>query len=223
MVRSTTPSRPPLLSPCQIALALLIVVTCAIEIFLTAADLGLIATPYLRYKVYTYTAFFAPILHGARANYDLQPLTMFVTYAFVHGGWLHLLVNMLTLGSVGPGICKQVGPLRFLMAYLLTAIGGAACYGLLATDATPMVGASGALFGLIGIWICWGYQERRHYGEGMREIYRAVGILVAYNAVFFVLLSGHLAWQTHLGGFVAGWLIGLWWGRPIYRRQRRSA
>ncbi len=87
-----------------------------------------------------------------------------------------------------------------------------------------MVGASGALFGLLGLWICWDYLDRRHFGEKMWGTYKALFYLVLYNVVFWVLLHGNLAWETHLGGFVAGWLIGLYWGRPalLSRRARRQ-
>ncbi len=206
----------------QIAVILLIAANCAIEAVLQASDFRLIGSPYWRSWIYDYFAFYAPLLRDWTPNFALQPATMFVTYAFLHAGWLHLLVNMLALSSFGTEIARQAGARRFLLAYVLTAISGAACYGALSASPTPMVGASGALFGLLGIWICWGYQERRHYGEGMKEIWRALFILVAYNVVFYLLLHGQLAWETHLGGFVSGWLLALFWGRPIYRRQRRA-
>ncbi|WP_171060492.1 rhomboid family intramembrane serine protease [Poseidonocella sp. HB161398] len=205
-----------------IAVLLLIIVNCAVEAVLAAADFRLVGSPYWRSLAYDYGAFFAPLLRDWTPNFALQPVTMFVSYAFLHAGWLHLVVNMLALSSFGSEIERQAGTAKFLAAYLITAIGGAACYGLLSDSPTPMVGASGALFGLLGVWICWGYQERRHYGEGMREIWRALLILVAYNVVFYLLLHGQLAWETHLGGFVAGWALALVWGRPIYRRKRRG-
>lgn len=93
---------------------------------------------------------------------------------------------------------------------------------MLATTDAPAVGASGALFGLLGIWICWGYLDRRHYGEGMSEIIRALSILLIYNVAFWFLLGGRLAWETHLGGFVTGWVIALYWGRQVYRRNRKG-
>ncbi|WP_172326892.1 rhomboid family intramembrane serine protease [Mangrovicoccus sp. HB161399] len=206
----------------QAAVVLLIIVNCAVEAVLQLADYRLIGSPYWRSWTYDNFAFYAPLLRDWQPNYPLQPVAMFVTYAFLHAGWLHLLVNMLALSSFGTEIARQAGTQKFLAAYLLTAIGGAACYGALSDSPTPMVGASGALFGLLGVWICWGYLERRHYGEGMREIWRALFILVAYNVVFYVLLHGQLAWETHLGGFLTGWALAMFWGRPIYRRKSRA-
>ncbi|MBE3638045.1 rhomboid family intramembrane serine protease [Mangrovicoccus algicola] len=220
--RSATPSRRADPGAMPFAVALLIGVNCLVEGLLQAADHGVFATPHLRGLAYEYGAFFSPLLRGARPDYAAQPVTMFLSYALLHAGWLHLLVNMLALAGIGSEIARAAGTARFLAGYALTAIGGAACFGLLTASPVPMVGASGALFGLLGIRICWGYQERRHYGEGMRDIWRALFILVAYNLVFWLLLHGQLAWETHLGGFVAGWLLALAWGRPIYRRRRRG-
>lgn len=200
----------------------LILITSAVELCLTAADLEWIGSPYWRGTAYSYGAFYAQLLSSWTGNFSAQPITMFVTYAFLHGGLLHLVVNMMALASFGPIIANQVGSLRFIFAYFFCSIGGVALYGILSTSDAPVVGASGALFGLLGVWICWGYLDRRHYGEGLREIYRAVFFLILYNVAFFVLLSGRLAWETHLGGFVVGWLIALFWGRQTYQRRQKG-
>lgn len=200
----------------------LIFLTSAIELGLSAADLGWIGSPYWRGAVFGQGAFYRQILTDWQGNFALQPLTMFVSYAFLHANWLHLLINMIALASFGTVIAAQVGAWRFLSAYLLCAIGGGAAHALLSSSAAPVVGASGALFGLLGIWICWGYLDRRRYGEGQVEILRAIGILVLYNLAFWYLLAGRLAWEAHLGGFVTGWVIALFWGRPVYRRRRRG-
>jgi membrane associated rhomboid family serine protease len=147
---------------------------------------------------------------------------MFVTYAFLHGGMVHLIVNMFALASTGVVVIQRIGQRRFLWAYLICTLGGSAGFGLLASNSgQPMVGASGALFGLIGIWVCWDYLDRRHYGDPLWVTLRAVGFLILYNLVFFVLLSGSLAWETHLGGFVAGWLLAIYWGRHVLPQSRK--
>ena len=84
-----------------------------------------------------------------------------------------------------------------------------------------MVGASGALFGLLGIWLCWDYLDRRRYGDPLWVTGRALLFLVLYNLVFWVLLSGNLAWETHLGGFVTGWILAVFWSNNILAQSRR--
>ncbi len=198
-----------------------VVLNTLVELALLAGDLVLTGDPGWRALAYRYGAFWAGLLHGVQPLYPGQPVAMFFTYAVLHGGWLHLLVNMIALVSFGTLIVERVGQRRFVVAYVLSALGGAACFGLLSTNPAPMVGASGALFGLLGVWVCWDYLDRRHFGDPLWVTMRAVAFLVVYNVVFFLLLSGNLAWETHLGGFVTGWLLAVHWGRGVALRQSR--
>lgn len=179
-----------------------------IEAILLGADWGLWGSPHWRSLFYGYGAFWAGLLHGWRPNYALQPVAMFFTYAFLHGGPGHLIGNMLVLAPLGRMATERLGTRGFGGLYLAAMLGGGAGFGLLATSPAPMVGASGAIFGLAGAWVVWGWQDRR--GAGLRgwvafapALWAALG-LVAMNVVMWVLLSGQLAWETHLGGGLAG-------------------
>ena len=72
-----------------------------------------------------------------------------------------------------------------------------------------MVGASGALFGLAGALLAWSYVDRFVAREALWPIARMAGLLIAINIAMYWGLDGQLAWQTHLGGFVAGWILAL--------------
>lgn len=85
-------------------------------------------------------AFYSHMLSDWSRNFPGQQFTMFITYAFLHAGLLHLLVNMLALVSFGTVIARQVGAARFLLAYLLCAIGGALFYAVLGTSDAPRRG-----------------------------------------------------------------------------------
>jgi membrane associated rhomboid family serine protease len=72
-----------------------------------------------------------------------------------------------------------------------------------------MVGASGALFGLAGGSLAWMYVDRFSHGKGLLLVLRAVIMLILLNLVMWWAMEGQLAWQTHLGGFITGWLCAL--------------
>ena len=182
---------------------------CLIETALVAADLGLIGSRLWRSQAYQFGGFWPGLLRDWQANYPTQPYAMFGSYAFLHGGWVHLVINMITLYSLGHAILDRVGRLGFLAVYLAAILGGAAGYGLLNTSPQPMVGASGALFGLAGAWVAWLYIDRFAAQIGLWPVARIVALLIAMNIVMWWAMDGQLAWQTHLGGFVAGWIMAL--------------
>lgn len=211
--------RQPYLGPrVPAVVGVLIAINVGIELTLSLADAGVWFGPWLRQICFLGGAFYPGILEGTPPLFPLQPVTMFVTYAFLHGGIGHLALNMLALYLFGNAIIRRVGTARFLIAYALSAFGGAVGFVLLGDGVTPMVGASGALFGLLGVWSCWDFLDKRFYRARLWETVSPLFYLLLYNLAFMVLLSGQLAWEAHLGGFVTGWVIALYWGRPIYRR-----
>ena len=189
---------------------LAIVAICiAIEAALQAADLGLIDVPRLRQTVYEFGGFWPGLLRDWTPNFPAQPYAMFVTYAFLHGGLVHLLVNMITLVSLGTAVVARVGQRGFVMLYVASMLGGAAGFGLLADTLRPMVGASGALFGLAGGLVAWDYVDRFTLQEALWPVARAVLLLIGLNIVLWWAMGGQLAWETHLGGFVTGWVAAM--------------
>lgn len=198
----------------------LLAVNILIELGLSLADAGYWMSPDLRPIVFYLGAFSPGHLHGMPDAFPGQTYTMFVTYAFLHGGLIHLALNMLALFLFGRAIIERVGTRRFVLAYAISILGGAVAFALLGNGITPMVGASGALFGLLGVWSCWDYLDKRFYRASWWETARPLVYLLLYNLAFMLLLQGKLAWEAHLGGFVTGWILALFWGRPIYRRIR---
>lgn len=181
----------------------------AVELCLSLADYGYLATPRLRSQAYENAGFWIGLLKNWSANYAAQPYTMFVTYAFLHGGIVHVAVNMLTLLSLGPLVVERTGQSRFVLLYFLSMVGGAAGFALLSDSFRPMVGASGALFGLAGAILAWEYVDRFTAELRLWPVLQLIGILIVLNIVFWWVMDGQLAWQTHLGGFVAGWIFAL--------------
>ncbi|MEC9432962.1 MAG: rhomboid family intramembrane serine protease [Pseudomonadota bacterium] len=181
----------------------------AIELACQASDLGL-AWPGLRWDLYRQFAFLDPwwerLMAGERA--PVQVWWSLLSYSFLHGGLTHLALNCAAFLGLSLVVLRIFGTRLYLLFYLVTAVGGAVTYGWLADAEGPMVGVSGVVFGFLGVlkYAEFAFITRRR-GEGsMRKFASSLFALLMVNVVISVALSGMLAWQTHLGGFVAGWV-----------------
>lgn len=129
------------------------------------------------------------------------------TAALLHASFTHILFNMWALWFLGPQIERGVGAGPYLALYFAcAAVGGAVFFHF--GGFGNAVGASGAIFGLFGVWLNWGIR-RRNTVQG-RAILSQMGFLLLINAALPFLLPG-IAWQAHLGGMIAGFLISEIW------------
>lgn len=131
------------------------------------------------------------------------------TVVLVHaGGITHILFNMWALYALGPQIEREVGTGPFLALYLSTAAAGSAFAFHLGDIRDVSVGASGAIFGLFGIWMASAVRRRNTMAG--RAILNQLGFLLLINAAipFFIR---NVSWQGHLGGLIAGFAIGWAW------------
>lgn len=187
----------------------------SIEALLTASDLGL-APRGLRFAAYQVFAFFDLRFEAALSGQALQGqlLWSLLTHAFLHGGLLHLAMNTAVFVALGAHLCRAVGERAMLALFAITAASGAVAFGLLADTGlqfVPMVGASGALFGFLGAMKRWEWRYVVDYELPRRRFYSTVAALVVVNVVLSAGLGGDgggVAWEAHLGGFLAGWLAG---------------
>ncbi len=133
-----------------------------------------------------------------------------LTVVLVHANLMHIAFNMLALYSLGPQIERELGGVRLGALYVASAAGGSAFAFLLGSPNDFGVGASGAIFGLFGVWLASAFRRRNtRYG---RYLLGQLGGILAINAAipFFVR---SVSWQAHLGGLIAGFLIGQVWTR----------
>jgi membrane associated rhomboid family serine protease len=145
------------------------------------------------------------------------PLTV-ITSMFLHGGWLHLIGNMLYLWIFGDNVEDELGHGRYVLFYLLCGVAAALTQAAVApTSDIPTVGASGAIAGVLG-----GYVIRHPFA---RVTVLAFIVLIELPALvvigFWILLQfmngvldqggvgpgGGVAWWAHIGGFVAGVIL----------------
>jgi len=142
------------------------------------------------------------------------PSLTVVTYMFLHGGWLHVLLNMLFLFVFGDNIEDALGRGRYLAFYLLCGMAGGAAHALAAPQSNvPLIGASGAIAGVIAA-----YMMIRPCARITVLVFGFIPIsLASYWVLGFWALSqvwhvvsiqkGDTAWWAHVGGLVAGAIL----------------
>jgi len=224
----TEPDRPTHATPHQplpLGLILLAGFIALVEGVLSLADAGIIPDHSLRQRVYMAGAFWAELLRGEPPLFAWQPVTMFVSHAFLHGGLGHMVMNLAILLGLGKFVGERYGAGAILPVFLVSAVAGGAAFGLLASGTYPMVGASGAVFGFLGVWTVWDWRRHRAAGAPARPVVMRVAGLVLINLLLFIGLQGMLAWEAHLGGFLAGLAAGclLEHGRTQKARTTRAA
>jgi len=147
-------------------------------------------------------------LHSVAAGDYWQLLTSIFTHVEV----VHIGFNMLALWVLGPGLEAAVGRTRFLLLYFVSGFAGSAMVMWFSTPYLATLGASGAIFGLMGALLVIAFKV----GGDVR------GILtwIAINFVITFLFTGYISWQGHVGGFVAGLLVA---GALAYAPRERRA
>lgn len=137
-----------------------------------------------------------------------------LTPVFIHAGLAHLFVNMYSLYVIGPAGEQFFGHVRFLVFYLLCGFAGAIFS--LAFNPSPSVGASGAIFGVLGMLGAFWFVHRTTFGPAGNVQLRQIALVAALNLV--IGLSPGIDFWAHLGGFLTGIALGLLLG-PHYEAQ----
>lgn len=184
--------------------------------------------------VINFGLFLATVLYSMRAgngdalmNIDIRTLVDFgakfnqglaygqwwrlVTAGFLHGGLLHIAMNSYVLFGLGAQVEEVYGASRMLVIYFVSTIFG--FYVSAIWSPAISVGASAALFGLIGAMIALGVRHRSALGDAIRTHYLRWAI---YGVVFSLLPGLHIDLGAHLGGLVAGFGAGYLAGTPRY-------
>ena len=173
-------------------------------------------------------------------SYGYRPaspeLVTLFTSMFLHGGFMHLAGNMLFLWIYGDNVEHRLGSVRFLVAYLCTGLAATLFHALLdAESMLPVVGASGAISGVLGFYFVWFPRNRVRllvmlFPFFMNVIYAparlVLGMYLIVDNMYPFLVTrgmdgGGVAYGAHIGGFVAG-LGSAWWAerRGVFERPQ---
>ncbi len=166
---------------------------------------------------------------------DPAALFTLLSYSFLHGGFAHVALNMIWLAAFGSPLAGRIGTGRTLGFWALTAVAaGLTHFAVHPESVSPLVGASGAISGMMGAAARYGF---RRIGEGRRSEFAGpvlpIGVTLSSRTVltfvgfWFIInlatglystggadLSG-IAWEAHIGGFVVGFLA-----IPLFDRPR---
>jgi membrane associated rhomboid family serine protease len=165
--------------------------------------------------------------HLPSSLYRISPWLATVTSMFLHGGWMHLIGNMLYLWIFGDNVEDALGHLRYVVFYVVCGLAAVAAQTLMNPASTvPMVGASGAISGVLGAYLL--LFPRAHVlvliplGFFTRLIYLPAVVMLGFWILLQVVSSafargqegGGVAFAAHVGGFVAGMVLV-----PLFKRR----
>lgn len=174
---------------------------------------------------------FIPARYSDEAIAALYPLSQYwtpVSYAFLHADWTHLLMNSFWLLAFGGVTARRLEAFRFITLFLIGAICGAALHYIFhANDISPMIGASASVSACMGAALRLPYfSEARFNGDIQQvQIRSVIEALTNRQALTFIIIwfgvnllfgtgvvditgnGNPIAWEAHIGGFVAGLLL----------------
>ncbi len=207
--------------------------------FLTIAIIGLNTGIYI-WQITSPLSEEIPFWYGAIPHSILtmksaQPVAPFITLftsMFLHGSLFHLIGNMLYLWIFGNNIEDRLGHIRFLIFYLLAGIAAAYSHAIIEPSSQiPMIGASGAISGVLGAYLILYPHARVHtlvfFGFFIQVVRIPALIVIGFWAIIQLIngmittaipQQGGVAWFAHIGGFIFGvFTIKLWLPKRRYQ------
>lgn len=154
---------------------------------------------------------------------NLSSLCPFITSMYLHGGFLHLISNMWFLWIFGDNIEASLGHIGFFLFYTISGIGAALLqYVINPFSSIPMLGASGAIAGVLGAYLVFFPKARIDtyvvsFGGFLHEVRMPASVMLIYwfviqlfsgtTSIVQSASTGGVAWWAHIGGFAVGWVV----------------
>ncbi len=170
---------------------------------------------------------FAPAVLEVLAERGADPglLKRFVTYPFLHAGFMHALWTSVLLLALGKFVGEAYRPLPFIAIFFGAVIVGAVVYGLAAGRNFPLIGAYPGIYGLIGAYTYLMWLTLGRMGENQFRAFTLIGILMGLTLIYSMLFGSSPWWIAEFTGFVTGLFLaplvapGGW--RAFLNRLRR--
>ena len=182
------------------ALTSMVLIGINVAVWLAILVSGATSSPLVRQLALRPTSTFRGVVYPGVPSVAEGDVWQLLTSTFAHVEVWHIGFNMLALYVLGPGLEAAIGRTRFLLLYLISGLAGSATVMWFSDPISLTLGASGAIFGLMGALLVVALKV----GGDVRSIVGWIAINFVITFVFGRLIS----WQGHVGGFVAGVLIG---------------
>ena len=149
----------------------------------------------------------------------VHPFFTILTSMFIHGGWMHLIGNMVYLYIFGDNIEEVLGKTKFILFYLITGTGASLSQAFMDPSSTiPMVGASGAIAGILGAYIILFPKAKIKVFFWFIIFFKIINIRAIYVLGFWIIIqlisfsgtstnNGEVAYAAHIGGFICGLIL----------------
>ena len=157
--------------------------------------------------------------------YSLFPVRLFdgvgvealVTYMFLHGGWLHFFVNAIALWGAGSIVEREIGHARYVLVYLSSGVAAGLAHSFLnMSSRVPLVGSSGAIFGVIAVlFLLMPFKITFALIVPLPAVLIGIMLSAVTFSAIWLSADGVVAHQSHLGGFIFGCL----WAFTFDRRR----
>lgn len=228
----TQPDQPPREPVFNIpGIVLLLIALCATVHVIRVYFLGIDADTGLLLR-----AAFIPVRYSGMFDIDVYAFTTPFTYTFLHGDWLHLGINMVWLAAFGSPLANRMGVPRFILFWAVTGLAAAALHWAVhPLDQGPLIGASGAISGMMGAAARFAFRiDRREGRAAFAGPALPIGLVLRSRSVvtflaFWMIVNlatgfygfgpgadAAIAWEAHIGGFAAGFF-----GLPYFLGRRR--
>ena len=185
---------------------------------------------------------FIPLRYSGEYAIDIYAWVSPISYAFLHGDVFHLAINMIWLAAFGAPLANRIGVARFLAFWVATSLAAVGLHYILhAGDPTPLVGASGAISGMMGAAARFAFRIDRseRHAAFTGPILSVAHVFtsrttVSFLAIWMVInlamglgfggpdMGGRIAWEAHIGGFLMGFFALRLFDVPARRNNWRN-
>lgn len=153
----------------------------------------------------------------------------FVSYAFLHGSWMHLILNLVWMAAFATVVLRRIGTVRFMAFFVVSAAAGAGVhYVFHATSMSPLVGVSAVLSGAMAASTRFAFSGYGAWSDALQATHRQpclsvrqvldnrqassfLAVWLVLNLIFGLMAWGgggaSIAWEAHLGGFIVGFFL----------------